>query len=386
MPPSGGFGSSSMSRITKLAQQLTVVKDLGPERDYTERGRFRKVISTMSAHKLGMLSVNLATALFAAPLIVMFFILMTMYETSSIAEAGLNFSGFIGIGYGLVDNTVEGINIIYGIRQDFFLYFFTPGMMILSIGCAGAYHCIRNWMWGLDVKPKHYFRGIKLHWWKFLIAFTFMGLVGTNAAYSTIELMRLMSTVGSASAGMWIWCITALLIGLLTVLFMGIWLPMSVMFKTSYRDGIKNAILCFLIFAIQSVLVTALMIAPLFLTMINIINYLIYVMMLFYGGSFYMACNISFGMFIGDMTLNSLYEYEQKQNERRGKDKSGKGGKRKADDRTAAAQIAQPETDESASGGQAEQASAARPSAPKQNKGGGKGGKGGGKRPHYRRK
>ena len=120
-----------MSKITQLASKLTVVKDLGPERDYTERGRFRKVISTMSEHKLGMLAVNLVTALFAAPLVVMFIVLMGMYETSQIAEAGFNFSGFIGIGYGLTDDTVAGINMIYGIRQDFFLYFFTPCMMIL---------------------------------------------------------------------------------------------------------------------------------------------------------------------------------------------------------------------------------------------------------------
>ena len=76
-----------MSRIVALAERLTVAKDLGPERDYTEKGRIRKVFSTMSEHKLGMLAVNLVTALFAAPLIVMFFVLMTMYEDLSIAEA-----------------------------------------------------------------------------------------------------------------------------------------------------------------------------------------------------------------------------------------------------------------------------------------------------------
>ena len=56
-----------MSRIVALAERLTVAKDLGPERDYTEKGRIRKVFSTMSEHKLGMLAVNLVTALFAAP-------------------------------------------------------------------------------------------------------------------------------------------------------------------------------------------------------------------------------------------------------------------------------------------------------------------------------
>lgn len=46
--------------------------------------------------------------------------------------------------------------------------------------------------------------------------------------------------------------------------------------------------------------------------------------MLFYGGSFYITCNLSFGMFAGDMTLNTLYEYEQKQSmqqKKSGKDK-----------------------------------------------------------------
>lgn len=366
-----------MSRIAQLANRLTVVKDLGPERDYTERGRFRKVISTMSEHKLGMLAVNLATAIFAAPLIVMFFVLMGMYESSQIAEAGLNFSGFIGIGYGLTDDTVAGINIIYGIRQDFFLYFFTPGMMILSIGCAGAYHCIRNWLWGVEVKPKHYFRGIKLHWWKFLSAFTFMGLVGTNAAWSTIELLRLTSTVGSAGAGIWVWSISALLIALLTVLFMGVWLPMSVLFKTGYIDGVKNAILCFFIFALNVLVATVLMVAPMLLIMVDILNYVVYVAMLFYGGSFYIACNVSLGMWIGDMSLNTLYEYERKQNEQG----RGKGAKKKK-----AAVAVQADADEVETDGARDAVQEAAPERKQQNVQGKDRAKKGGKRPQYRRK
>ena len=372
-----------MSKITQLASKLTVVKDLGPERDYTERGRFRKVISTMSEHKLGMLAVNLVTALFAAPLVVMFIVLMGMYETSEIAEAGFNFSGFIGIGYGLTDDTVAGINMIYGIRQDFFLYFFTPCMMILSIGCAGAYHCIRNWMWGVEVKPKHYFRGIKLHWWKFLTAFTFMGLVGTNAAWSTIELIRLTSTTGSAGAGIWIWSITALLIALLTALFVGVWLPMSVMFKTGYGASIKNAVLCFLIFAFNVIFVTILMAAPFALLAVDVLNYIIYVMMLFYGGSFLMTCNVSMGMWIGDMSLNTLYEYEQKQAET-----SKKGGKKRKQGKPVPVKDAAEEAPEAQDEGGEEAQTPQKSSQPQQKpkQGGGKGGKKGGKRPQYRRR
>ncbi len=371
-----------MSKIVQLANKLTVVKDLGPERDYTERGRLRKVFSTMSEHKLGMLLVNLVTALFAAPLIVMFLVLMGMYESSQIA--GLNFSGFIGIGYGLTDDTVSGINIIYDIRQDFFLYFFTPCLMILSIGLAGAYHCIRNWMWGVEVKPKHYFRGIKLHWWKFLSAFTFMGLVGVNAAWSTIELMRLTSTVGSAGAGIWVWCISALLIALLTVLFMGVWLPMSVMFKTGYGASIKNAVICFLIFALNIIIATVLMALPLCLIAVDILNYLIYAMMLFYGGAFMMTCNVSLGMWVGDMSLNTLYEYERKQSEqqpsRKGNKKQRKNGKGGAP-AAAANDSAETERAEQTDGVASQPEN--RPAQPKPGQGGGKNG---GKRRQYRRR
>ena len=235
-------------------------------------------------------------------------------------------------------------------------------------------------MWGVEVKPKHYFRGIKLHWWKFLTAFTFMGLVGTNAAWSTIELIRLTSTTGSASAGIWIWSITALLIALLTALFVGVWLPMSVMYRTGYGVSIKNAVLCFLIFAFNVIFVTILMAAPFALLAVDVLNYIIYVMMLFYGGSFLMTCNVSMGMWIGDMSLNTLYEYEQKQAET-----SKKGGKKRKQGKA----DVRPVNEDAAPEAQGEEGADAQPQPQPQQKpkqGGGKGGKKGGKRPQYRRR
>ena len=115
-----------MSKLTKLAAKMTLGKDLGPERDYNERGRVRKAFAVFGSKLKNMLAINLMLDVFALPLIIMFVFLMGRYEQNQIAEAGYSFSGFLGIGYGLVDDTVAGINMIYGIRSDFFLYFFTP--------------------------------------------------------------------------------------------------------------------------------------------------------------------------------------------------------------------------------------------------------------------
>ena len=210
-----------------------------------------------------------------------------------------------------------------------------------------------------------------------------MGLVGTNAAWSTIELIRLTSTTGSASAGIWIWSITALLIALLTALFVGVWLPMSVMYRTGYGVSIKNAVLCFLIFAFNVIFVTILMAAPFALLAVDVLNYIIYVMMLFYGGSFLMACNVSMGMWIGDMSLNTLYEYEQKQAET-----SRKGGKKRKQGKPVPVKDAAEEAPEAQDEDGEEAQTPQKSSQPQQKRkqGGGKGGKKGGKRPQYRRR
>lgn len=303
-----------MSKLTQLAAKMTLSKDLGPERDYGERGRIRKAFSVFGSNLKGMLAVNLMVDIFALPLIVMFVFLMGLYEQNQITEAGYSFSGFLGIGYGLVDDTVAGINMIYGIRSDFFLYFFTPGLMILSIGLAGAYHCIRNFYWGVEVKVfKHFFRGIKLHWWKFLITFTYLGLVGTSAACGTIELMRLMATTGSASAGIWIWSIGSLLLGLLSMLFAAVFLPTSVSFRFGYKDYIKNSCISSLIMFLPNLILTIVLVAPMFLIMVSIVKYIVYFAMITVGASLYIMLDVSFGNFCNDLLVNQMYEYEQEQ-------------------------------------------------------------------------
>ena len=303
-----------MSKLTKLAAKMTLGKDLGPERDYNERGRVRKALSTFGSNLKNMLAINLMLDIFALPFIIMFVFLMGSYEQSQIAEAGYSFSGFLGIGYGLVDDTVAGINLIYGIRSDFFLYFFTPSMMIFSIGLAGAYHCVRNYYWGVQVKIlKHFFRGIKLHWWKFLITFTYLGLVGTSAACGTIELMRLFSTTGGAPAGIWVWSIGSLLLALLSMLFTAVYLPTSVTFNFSYGDVIKNSCISAIIMFLPNLILTVLMVAPMLLIMVNIVKYIVYIVMITVGAGLYITLNIAFGGFCNDLLVNQMYEYEQEQ-------------------------------------------------------------------------
>lgn len=303
-----------MSKLTQLAAKMTLGKDLGPERDYNERGRIRKAFATFGSNLKNMLVLNLFLDIFALPFIVLFIFLMGQYEQSQIAEAGYSFSGFLGIGYGLVDDTVAGINMIYGIRSDFFLYFFTPCMMIFSIGLAGAYHCIRNYYWGVEVKIlKHFFRGIKLHWWKFLITFTYLGLVGTNAACATIELMRCMGTTGSASAGIWVWCIGSLLFALISMLFVSVFLPTSVSFKFTYGQYIKNSLISAIIMFLPNFILTVFMVAPMFLMMAGFAKYIVYIVMITVGAGLYITLNIAFGNFCNDLLVNQMYEYELEQ-------------------------------------------------------------------------
>ncbi len=303
-----------MSKLTLLAAKMTLGKDLGPERDYNERGRIRKAFSVFGSNLKNMLAINLMLDIFALPFIVLFIFLLANYEQDQIAQAGYSFSGFLGIGYGLVDDTVAGINMIYGIRSKCFLYFFTPCLMIFSIGLAGAYHCIRNYYWGAEVKVlKHFFRGIKLHWWKFLITFTYLGLVGTNAACATIELLRCMGTAGSAGAGIWVWCIGSLLFALLSMLFVSVFLPTCVSFRFNYGQYIKNSLISAIIMFLPNLILTVLMVAPMLLIMAGFLKYIVYFFMITIGAGLYITLNVAFGNFCNDLLVNQMYEYEQEQ-------------------------------------------------------------------------
>lgn len=151
----------TMARSTILTH-LTVDKDLSLNREPLKIGRVRYMRQCFKANYTKMLMLSLLLLLFAAPAIV----LIVLYPSqASEATAHLNFSGNIGIGYpGSIDATAEGMAILYDLQFKLMAYL-VPCIAFFGIGCAGAFYCARNVLWGVPLKlGKHFFRGIKLYW------------------------------------------------------------------------------------------------------------------------------------------------------------------------------------------------------------------------------
>lgn len=294
----------------KLAKNFTLAKSLAPDVPNQSDNKMKKIFACFKGNYTQMISLNMMLMIFALPLIVFFFILLPNKESAAVAN--FTMTGGLGIGFGVTDQTMEAFKAVYDLRKMFILCFLTPSMMVLGIGASGIYHCCRNLMWGSKVKTfKHFFRGIRLHWWKFLLTFTFLGLVATSASYSLVELQSQIALTGSASAGVWVWLILSCILALLTAMFYMIFQPNMISYKIKYRDMIKNSLILSIILFVTTLVVVVILAAPFLLVMVSFMRIIIYLIMLVVGGVFLVLCNVAFGQYASENFVDMLYEYEE---------------------------------------------------------------------------
>lgn len=331
-----------MNGITKLAEHLTLARDLSPEgRSIEERGRFRQAWRAVSSNFGKAIVINLMMMLFALPLLIVFFVYMPQYEQQQILANGLNFSGGFGIGYGVSNDTLEGIRMVYEIRQFFVLCGIIPGFLLVGLGLSGGYYCCRNLLWGAKVNVfKHFLRGIARGWYKFLISFGVLGAIVTGLLYSLFEVLKQTALYGGAGAGVWVGLVFACIGALAVIMYLSIALPMFVQYKFKYKDAIKNSLITVLIMFLMTLMVVVLMAAPMALAFIEFMRIIIYLIILVIGGSIYVTFDLAYGQFVGDTFIGALYEREQtvkrKEQEKSARQKTGnrssdrnKKGKRK---------------------------------------------------------
>lgn len=307
-----------MTDIKKLAEKLALATDLGPQnREINYKGRVREVFKTLSSSMSQLMLINIMTLLFCAPFVVAFIVLMPLDINGKIAAAMLNFSGGIGIGYGVVDQTNIGIEMIYNRRIFYFLCYFTPTMLIASIGFSGAYHCCRNLLWKTKTKViKHFFRGISRHWWKFLMTFGFFGLVGTSLITGLFQLLKvtaLQSVTTGALAGIWIWVIVSAIVALCGLVYCSLALPTYVQYNFSFKDSMKNT--CLLL--PQVIAPTLFMIIalglPMFLLLSSFASILLYMFFVTIGLVLYILFDLAYGQYVNDNFVRAIYDIEEKQ-------------------------------------------------------------------------
>ena len=287
-----------MSKITQyLASKIVLARDLAPKSENAHGARSARMREVLSGNTAKMFTLNILTVLFALPMICVLIIWLPIEESNAVAA--LNFSANLGIGYGAVDQTLEGIRAIYDLRQLFILCTLTPGFMIMSIGISGAMHVIRNYMWGVDVKLlRHFGRGIAKHWYKFLPVFTVGGLLATSAGYSLIEVLKRNALYGSAGAGYYVWTVFSFIFCFFFAMFLFIYMPMCVAYKFKAGALLKNCMaIGLIVFITTALLVILLGGIPLIAIANDIVMYLIYGFFLLFGFSLYLLIISAYGQY-----------------------------------------------------------------------------------------
>lgn len=301
-----------MSKLTQLlASKIVLQRDLAPKSESAHGARAARMREVLGGNTAKMFTLNIFTVLFALPMICVLIIWLPIEESNAVAN--LNFSANLGIGYGAVDQTLEGIAAIYNLRQLFILCTLTPGFMIMSIGISGAMHVLRNYMWGVDVKLlRHFGRGIAKHWYKFLPVFTVGGLLATSAGYSLIEVLKQNALYGAAGAGYYVWTVFSFIFCFFFAMFLFMYMPMCVAYRFKAKDLLKN---CFtmglIVFVTTLILVILLGGIPLIAIANDIVMYLIYGFFLLFGFSLYLLIITAYGQYACENLIEAQLDVKE---------------------------------------------------------------------------
>ena len=301
-----------MSKLTQLlASKIVLQRDLAPKSESAHGARAARMREVFGGNTAKMFTLNIFTVLFALPMICVLIIWLPIEESNAVAN--LNFSANLGIGYGAVDQTLEGIAAIYNLRQLFILCTLTPGFMIMSIGISGAMHVLRNYMWGVDVKLlRHFGRGIAKHWYKFLPVFTVGGLLATSAGYSLIEVLKQNALYGAAGAGYYVWTVFSFIFCFFFAMFLFMYMPMCVAYRFKAKDLLKNCFTMGLIVFVTTLLLVILLGGiPLIAIANDIVMYLIYGFFLLFGFSLYLLIITAYGQYACENLIEAQLDVKE---------------------------------------------------------------------------
>ncbi|MDE6276003.1 MAG: hypothetical protein K2M75_05630 [Clostridia bacterium] len=300
-----------MSAANNLAKKLVLKRDLSPEgRKTNERGRLGQVRMAISANMTKMVLLNLIMVVACAPLIATYFV---MRSQENAAVAGLNFSTGIGVGFGVTDDTLLAIERIYDIRLMGYGLSIFPTCLLVGLFASGLYYCCRNMLWKANVKLiKHFFRGIKRNWYKYMISFAWLGALATGFACSLITVLKETALNGSANAGWWVLMIFIGILALLSALYMMIGQGMYVTYKYKMKEYIVNTCCLTLLLILPTLIITVFFAGIMALSFINFVGIFILVIMVMIGFSAFAMFNLAFSQYATDNFIAYMYEEEQK--------------------------------------------------------------------------
>lgn len=300
-----------MSAVNNIAKKLVLKRDLSPEGRVTNyKGRIRQAMAAISVNMTKLVLLNLLMVVACAPLIATYFV---MRSQEAAAVAGLNFSTGIGVGFGVSDDTLLAIERIYDIRLMGYGLAILPTCLLVGLFASGLYYCCRNMLWNTKVKVvKHFFRGIKNNWYKFMLSFAWLGALATGFACSLIKVLKDTALNGSANAGWWVLMIFIGILALLSALYMMIGQGMYVTYKFKMKEYIVNTCCLTLLMILPALIVTIFFSGVMALSFVSIIGMFILVVMVMIGFSAFAMFNIAFSQYATDTFIAYLYEEEQK--------------------------------------------------------------------------
>lgn len=300
-----------MSAINNLANHLILKRDLSPEGRVTNyKGRIRQAIQAISQNLTKLVLLNLFMVIACAPMIVTYF---WMRAQEALAVAGLNFSTGIGVGFGITDDTLIAIERIYDIRLMGYGLAIFPTCLLAGLVASGLYYCCRNMIWGTKTKVfRHFFRGIKNNWYKFMLSFAWLGALATGFACSLIMVLKETALNGSANAGWWVLMIFIGILALLSALYMVVGQGMYVTYKYKMKEYIINTCCLTLILILPALIVTIFFAGIMALSFVSILGTFLLVVMVLIGFSAYAMFNIAFSQYFTDSFIAYMYEAEEK--------------------------------------------------------------------------
>ena len=300
-----------MSAVNNLAKKLVLKRDLSPEGRITNyKGRIRQALAAISANLTKLVLLNLLMVVACAPLIATYFV---MRSQEAAAVAGLNFSTGIGVGFGVSDDTMLAIDRIYDIRLRGYGLSIFPTCLLVGLFASGLYYCCRNMLWQTKVKLfKHFFRGIKNNWYKFMLSFAWLGALATGFACSLIIILKETALNGGANAGWWVLTIFIGILALLSALYMMVGQGMYVTYKFKMKEYIVNTCCLTLLMILPVIIVTLFFSGVMALSFVSIIGMFILVIMVMIGFSAFAIFSLAFSQYATDNFIAYLYEEEQK--------------------------------------------------------------------------
>lgn len=301
-----------MSLTNKLAENLVVSRDLSPEgRTILYKGRIREAIQVISTNMTKLVLLNLIMVVACVPLIVMVMYYQNTQEAAILS--GMNFSTGIGIGFGVQDDTVTALSQIYDVRLKVYGITIFPTCLLFGLFASGLYYCCRNMLWGANVKIwKHFFRGIKAHWYKFVLSFAWLGALATGFACSLIMILKETAVNGQSNAGWWVLVVFIGVIALLSAMYMLVGNGMYVCYRYKMKEYIKNTSSLVLMTIVPTLIVTLFFSGAMALFFVNIINVFLLVVMVMIGFSAFAVFSLAYSQYVSDNTIGYMYEEQLK--------------------------------------------------------------------------